>query len=446
MGRMLLARPLGCLMSRKLDRSRDLQKRAEQFMPGGVNSPVRAFRAVGGEPPLIVRGEGARMFDADGNDYIDYVLSWGPLMLGHCAPEVVESVIAATRNGTSFGASTPAEADLAEAVSEAFPSMEKLRFVSSGTEATMSAIRLARAYTNRKFVLKFEGCYHGHSDALLVKAGSGVATFGIPGSAGVPEEFAQFTLAIRSNDTNVLEEAFAKFKSQIACVIIEPVVGNMGCVPPNPGYLEFVREITKREGTVLIFDEVMTGFRVSYGGAQELYKIKPDLTTLGKVIDGGLPVGAYGGPAELMNMISPLGPVYQAGTLSGNPLAMAAGLAMLCSLREGRNEIYPRIDTLSSKLVNGVTEAAREAGIAITPNQVGSMFTWFFTEKKVTDWESASVCNTEQFGRFHRGMLDAGVWLPPSQYEAAFLSAAHTAQDIDDTVAAAREAFSLITA
>src|SRR6185369_8476173 len=276
--------PPGCFMSRKLDRSRDLQQRAERFMPGGVNSPVRAFRAVGGEPPVIVRGEGARMFDADGNAYLDYVLSWGPLMLGHCAPEVVEAVIDAARKGTSFGASTPAEADLAEAVLDAFPSMEKLRFVSSGTEATMSAIRLARAYTNRKFILKFEGCYHGHSDALLVKAGSGVATFGIPGSAGVPEEFVQFTLAIRYNDTKALEEAFAKFKNQIACVIVEPVVGNMGCVLPKPGYLDFVREITKREGTVLIFDEVMTGFRVSYGGAQELYKIKPDLTTLGKVI------------------------------------------------------------------------------------------------------------------------------------------------------------------
>jgi glutamate-1-semialdehyde 2,1-aminomutase len=310
----------------------------------------------------------------------------------------------------------------------------------------MSAIRLARAYTNRKFILKFEGCYHGHSDALLVKAGSGVATFGIPGSAGVPEEFVQFTLAIRYNDTKALEEAFAKFKSQIACVIIEPVVGNMGCVPPNPGYLDFVREITKREGTVLIFDEVMTGFRVSYGGAQELYKIKPDLTTLGKVIGGGLPVGAYGGPTELMNMVSPLGPMYQAGTLSGNPLAMAAGLAMLCSLREGRNEIYSRIDRLSLKLVNGITDAAREAGVAITPNQVGSMFTWFFTDKKVTDWESAAACNTDQFGLFHRGMLDAGAWLPPSQFEAAFLSAAHTDEDIEDTIAAAREAFSLITA
>ena len=415
-------------------------------MPGGVNSPVRAFRAVGGEPPVIVRGEGSRMYDADNNAYIDYVLSWGPLMLGHCAPEVVEAVVTAAKKGTSFGASTPAEADLAEAVLQAFPSMEKVRFVSSGTEATMSAIRLARAFTNRKYILKFEGCYHGHSDALLVKAGSGVVTFGIPGSAGVPEEFVQYTLAIRYNDKNALEEAFDRFTGQIACVIIEPVVGNMGCVPPNPGYLEFVREVTRREGTVLIFDEVMTGFRVSYGGAQELYKIKPDLTTLGKVIGGGLPVGAYGGPAELMNMVSPSGPMYQAGTLSGNPLAMAAGLAMLCTLRDGRGEIYPRINQLSAKLVNGITDAAREAGITVTPNQVGSMFTWFFTDKKVTDWDSASTCSTEQFGRFHRGMLDAGVWLPPSQFEAAFLSAAHTEQDIEDTIAAAREAFSLVTA
>ncbi len=293
---------------------------------------------------MIVSGAGAYMTDADGNRYLDYVLSWGPLMLGHCAPQVVEAVIEAARKGTSFGASTPSEADLAEAVIEAFPSMEKVRFVSSGTEATMSAIRLARAATNRKYIVKFEGCYHGHSDALLVKAGSGVATFGIPGSAGVPEEFVKFTLALPYNDVAALEEAFEKFKHQIACVIIEPVVGNMGCVPPKPGYLQAVRSVTEREGSLLIFDEVMTGFRVSYGGAQELYNIKPDLTTLGKVIGGGLPVGAYGGPAALMNQISPLGPVYQAGTLSGNPLAMAAGLAMLKTLGSGRNTIYPGLN------------------------------------------------------------------------------------------------------
>jgi len=428
-------------VSRKLSLSHSLQQRAEKFFPGGVNSPVRAFRAVGGEPPIIVSGSGARMTDADGNRYIDYVLSWGPLMLGHCAPLVVEAVIQAARKGTSFGASTPAEADLAEEVILAFPSMEKVRFVSSGTEATMSAIRLARAATNRKYIVKFEGCYHGHSDALLVKAGSGVATFGIPGSAGVPEEFVKFTLALPYNNTSSLEEAFDRFKSEIACVIIEPVVGNMGCVPPLPGYLEAVRALTQREGSLLIFDEVMTGFRVSYGGAQELYSIKPDLTTLGKVIGGGLPVGAYGGPAALMNQISPLGPVYQAGTLSGNPLAMAAGLAMLKTLREGRNTIYPRLDELAAKLATGVTEAAHAAGIAVTANQVGSMFTWFFIDHEVFDWETAAPCNTEIFGRFHRGMLDAGVWLPPSQFEAAFLSTAHTAADIDATVASARSVF-----
>lgn len=433
-------------MARKLDTSRELQKRAESFIPGGVNSPVRAFKSVGGDPPFLVRGEGPRVYDADGNSYIDYVGSWGPLLLGHSAPEVVEAVIQAARKGTSFGASTPSEADLAEAVIDAVPSIEKVRFVSSGTEATMSAIRLARAFTGRKYVIKFTGCYHGHTDALLVKAGSGVVTLGIPGSAGVPEEFAQFTLAIPYNDQKVVEETFSARRGEIACVIVEPVVGNMGCVPPEPGYLEFLREITKREGTVLIYDEVMTGFRVSYGGAQDLYGITPDLTTLGKVIGGGLPVGAYGGPKEIMDMVAPVGPMYQAGTLSGNPLAMAAGLAMLCALREGRETIYARLEKLSGALVNGIFEAAREAGIEMTYNRVGSMFTWFFTEKKVVDWDTAATCNTEHFGRFHRGMLDAGVWLPPSQFEAAFMSAAHTEQEVEDTVAAAREAFALVSA
>jgi len=433
-------------MARTLDVSRKLQQRAEKLIPGGVNSPVRAFRSVGGEPPFIVRGEGSRVIDADGNAYIDYVGSWGPLLLGHSAPAVVEAVIEAARKGMSFGASTPTEADLAEAVIEAFPSMEKVRFVSSGTEATMSAIRLARAATGRKYIIKFEGCYHGHSDALLVKAGSGVATLGIPGSAGVPEEFVQFTLALRYNDRNAVEEAFAKYKGQIACIIVEPVVGNMGCVPPAEGYLQFLREITKHEGTVLILDEVMTGFRVSYGGAQELYGIKPDLTTLGKVIGGGLPVGAYGGPEEIMKLVAPVGPMYQAGTLSGNPLAMAAGLAMLRTLKKDRKTIYPKLNALSASLVNRITKAGREAGIAITPNQVGAMFTWFFTGQQVTDWESAATCNTEQFGRFHRGMLEAGVWLPPSQFEAAFLSAAHTEADIDETVAAAQQVFATFSA
>lgn len=426
-------------MSRTLDRSRQLQHRAESLIPGGVNSPVRAFRSVGGEPPFLVRGEGSRVFDADGNSYIDYVGSWGPMILGHAAPEVTEAVIAAARNSTSFGASTPTEADLAEAVVGAFPSMEKVRFVSSGTEATMSAIRLARAFTGRKFIIKFEGCYHGHSDALLVKAGSGVATLGIPGSAGVPEDFVRYTLAVPYNNTEVLEETFTRYTGKIACVIVEPVVGNMGCVPPNPGYLQFLRDITHREGTVLILDEVMTGFRVSYGGAQELYKIKPDLTTLGKIIGGGLPVGAYGGANEIMSLVAPVGPMYQAGTLSGNPLAMAAGLAMLRTLCDNRHEIYPRLDKLSGQLCDAVLSAAREAEVPMTVNRVGSMFTFFFTDKKVTNWDTAATCDTKKFGNFFRAMLDAGVWLPPSQFEAAFLSAAHTEQDITDTIAAARE-------
>jgi glutamate-1-semialdehyde 2,1-aminomutase len=431
-------------MARKLDRSRELQKRADQLIPGGVNSPVRAFRSVGGDAPFLVSGKGSHVYDADGNAYIDYVGSWGPMLLGHAAPEVTEAVINIARNSTSFGASTPVEADLAEAVIAAFPSMDKVRFVSSGTEATMSAIRLARAYTNRKYIIKFEGCYHGHSDALLVKAGSGVATLGIPGSAGVLEEYVKFTLALPYNDTRAVEEAFAKFKGEIACIIVEPVVGNMGCVPPNPGYLQALRDITRRESTLLIFDEVMTGFRVSYGGVQELYKIKPDLTTLGKVIGGGLPVGAYGGPKEIMDMIAPLGPVYQAGTLSGNPLAMAAGMAMLCTLRDNRSEIYPRLEKLSGTLCDGILTAANQAGVSMTVNRVGSMFTFFFTDKKVTDWDSAATCDTKKFGNFFRAMLDAGIWLPPSQFEAAFLGAAHTEQDVAGTISAASESLAQV--
>jgi glutamate-1-semialdehyde 2,1-aminomutase len=430
-------------MPRKIDLSRKLQKRAEQLIPGGVNSPVRAFRSVGGDAPFIIRGEGSRIFDADGNEYVDYIGSWGPLILGHAAPSVVEAVIAAARNGTSFGASTPGEADLAELVVSAFPHIQKVRFVSSGTEATMSAIRLARAYTKRKYIVKFEGCYHGHADALLVKAGSGVATLGIPGSAGVPEEFTQFTLALPFNDTDALEEAFKKFKHQIACVIVEPVVGNMGCVPPARGYLEALRAITQRDKTVLIFDEVMTGFRVAFGGAQELYAITPDLTTMGKIIGGGLPVGAYGGPSEIMDLVAPLGPMYQAGTLSGNPLAMAAGLATLRYLREHKKEIYPRLDKLAGELTAGVAAAAKGTDVSICYNRVGSMFTWFFTPGPVTDWISAAKSDTESFGRFFRSMLDSGVYLPPSQYEAAFLSAAHTAEDVQQTIAAAKQAFAL---
>ena len=431
-------------MARNLQKSRTLQKRAEQLIPGGVNSPVRAFRSVGSDPPFLVRGEGAHVWDADGNRCIDYVGSWGPLILGHSNPEVLEAIVQAARNGTSFGASTPTEIDLAALVTEAFPAIEQVRFVSSGTEATMSAIRLARAATKRKFIVKFEGCYHGHSDALLVKAGSGVATLGIPGSAGVPQEFVEFTLALPYNDPSAVEAAFAKFQGQIACVIVEPVVGNMGCVPPQPGYLEALRAITAREGALLIFDEVMTGFRVAFGGASELYGIKPDLTTLGKIIGGGLPVGAYGGPARLMDLIAPVGPVYQAGTLSGNPLAMAAGIATVCQLKAGCLQLYQQLDEMAGRLVAGVEAAANEAGVAMIANRVGSMFTFFFTGKPVTDWESASACDTAAFGRFHGALLDAGVWLPPSQFEAAFLSTAHTLADIDDTIAAAREALALL--
>jgi glutamate-1-semialdehyde 2,1-aminomutase len=431
-------------MARSLKESRALQKRAEQLIPGGVNSPVRAFRSVGSDPPFLVRGLGAHVWDADGNRYIDYVGSWGPLILGHSNPEVIEAIVEAARNGTSFGASTPAEAELAALVTEAFPAIQKVRFVSSGTEATMSAIRLARAVTKRKFIVKFEGCYHGHSDALLVKAGSGVATLGIPGSAGVPEEFVEFTLALPYNDRSAVEAAFDKFEGQIACVIVEPVVGNMGCVPPRPGYLEALREITAQEGALIIFDEVMTGFRVAFGGASELYNIKPDLTTLGKIIGGGLPVGAYGGPANIMDLVAPVGPVYQAGTLSGNPLAMAAGIAVLRQLKRNREPIYKQFDEMAGKLVAGVMATAKDAGVTMTANRVGSMFTFFFTGRQVTDWESASTCDTAKFGRFHGALLEGGAWLPPSQFEAAFLSAAHTQRDVDDTIAAAREALALV--
>jgi glutamate-1-semialdehyde 2,1-aminomutase len=426
---------------RKTEQSRRLQQRAESMIPGGVNSPVRAFRSVGADPPFIVRGKGSHIWDADENEYIDYIGSWGPLILGHAEANVLDAIVGAACNGTSFGASTPSEADLAELVLGAFPNIQKVRFVSSGTEATMSAIRLARAYTKRKYIVKFEGCYHGHADCLLVKAGSGVATLGIPGSAGVPEEFTMFTLALPFNNLSSVEYAFSKFKHQIACVIVEPVVGNMGCVPAADDYLVGLRLITQREHSVLIFDEVMTGFRVAYGGAQELYNVKPDLTTMGKIIGGGLPVGAYGGSKEIMDLVAPLGPMYQAGTLSGNPLAMAAGCAMLKQLRDRKGEIYPKIDKLSGELVDGVMAAARDAGVTLCANRVGSMFTWFFEKGPVTDWDSASKSNAEAFGKFFRGMLDAGVYLPPSQYEAAFLGATHSEEDVQRTIAAAKQAF-----
>jgi glutamate-1-semialdehyde 2,1-aminomutase len=427
-------------MPRKLDECRRLQKRAEKVIPGGVNSPVRAFKAVGCEAPFIVRGQGSHVWDADGNEYIDYVGSWGPLILGHAEPNVIEAILSAAVNGTSFGASTPMEADLGEMVAEAFPSIEKVRFVSSGTEATMSAIRLARAFTKRKYIVKFEGCYHGHADSLLVKAGSGVATLGIPGSAGVLEEVSQFTIALPFNDIQFVEQAFSKYRHQIACVIVEPVVGNMGCVPATGDYLANLRTITQRENTVLIFDEVMTGFRLAYGGAQELYGITPDLTTLGKIIGGGLPVGAYGGKSEIMDLVAPLGPMYQAGTLSGNPLAMAAGIAQLKILREKKKEIYSRLESLSAKLAEGVVAAAKDAGVPLTCNRVGSMLTWFFTPGPVTDWDSAGKSDTVAFAKFFGAMLDAGVYLPPSQFEAAFLSVTHSDEDIAKTISAAKGA------
>jgi glutamate-1-semialdehyde 2,1-aminomutase len=426
--------------TRKTEQSKRLQQRAETMIPGGVNSPVRAFKSVGADPPFIVRGKGSHIWDADENEYIDYIGSWGPLILGHAEPNVLDAIVGAACNGTSFGASTPSEADLAELVLSAFPNMQKVRFVSSGTEATMSAIRLARAYTKRKYIIKFEGCYHGHADCLLVKAGSGVATLGIPGSAGVPEEFTMFTIALPFNNMSAVEHAFQKYKHQIACVIVEPVVGNMGCVPAADDYLVGLRLITQREHSVLIFDEVMTGFRVAFGGAQELYNIKPDLTTMGKIIGGGLPVGAYGGSSEIMDLIAPLGPMYQAGTLSGNPLAMAAGCAMLKQLRDRKEEIYPKIDNLSGELVDGVMASAKDAGVPLSANRVGSMFTWFFQDGPVTDWDSASRSNIEAFGKFFRGMLDAGVYLPPSQYEAMFLGATHSAEDVQRTIAAAKQA------
>jgi glutamate-1-semialdehyde 2,1-aminomutase len=420
--------------------SLELERRAEGYFPGGVNSPVRAFRAVGGHPPFVVRGEGAYLFDADGNGYVDLFGSWGPMILGHAFPPVVEAICEAAGRGASFGASHSGEGNLAELVRACFPSVEKMRFVSSGTEACMSAIRLARGYTGRKMIVKFEGCYHGHADALLVKAGSGVATLGIPGSAGVPEETTMHTLALPYNDLGAVEAAFDLYPAEIACVIVEPVVGNAGTIAPRGGYLAGLRRLCTEHGTLLILDEVMTGFRLSLGGTQRLYGIAPDLTTLGKILGGGLPCGAFGGRAEVMDMLAPLGPVYQAGTLSGNPLAMAAGVATVGYLMEHEGEMYPRLERVTREIAEGVGELAREAGVLVTTNRVGSMFTWFFTGEAVTDFASAATSDTEAFARFHRAMLEAGVWLPPSQYEAAFVSAAHGAPEVGRVMEAARGA------
>lgn len=425
-------------------RSQALQQRAERYFPGGVNSPVRAFRAVGGAPPFIESAAGAWLTDVDGNRYIDYFGSWGPMILGHAFPPVVEAIERAARNSASFGASTAAEADLAEHVVACFPAIQKLRFVSSGTEATMSAIRLARAATGRKIIIKFEGCYHGHADGLLVKAGSGVATFGIPGSAGVPEEVAHLTHALPYNDIAAVEAAFDAHPDEIAAVILEPVVGNAGCIPPAPGYLAGLRAITAREGALLIVDEVMTGFRVALGGALELHGVDADLVTLGKIVGGGLPVGVFGGKRVFMDLLAPLGPVYQAGTLSGNPLAMAAGIATLSYLQEHEGEIYPKLEATSRAVAEGVAAEAASAGIPLTLNRVGAMWTWFFTPDPVTNYDEAAKSDTVAFGRFHNAMLNAGIWLPPSQFEAAFIGIAHGEEEIAATIAAAREAFKAV--
>ncbi|MGC1462228.1 MAG: glutamate-1-semialdehyde 2,1-aminomutase [Terracidiphilus sp.] len=425
-------------------RSQALQHRAERFFPGGVNSPVRAFRAVGGAPPFIESASGAYLNDADGNRYIDYFGSWGPMILGHAFPPVVEAIERAARNSASFGASTAAEADLAERIGACYPTIEQMRFVSSGTEATMSAIRLARAATGRKIIVKFEGCYHGHSDGLLVKAGSGVATLGIPGSAGVPEEIAHLTHPLPYNDIAAVEAAFDAHPDVIAAVIVEPIVGNAGCIPPAPGYLHALRALTRREGALLIVDEVMTGFRVALGGACQLYEIDPDLITLGKIVGGGLPVGVFGGKRKFMDQLAPLGPVYQAGTLSGNPLAMAAGIATISHLQSNAAKIYPQLEAISKAVLEGVAAEAQAAGVPLTTNRVGSMGTWFFTPDPVTNYDEAAKSDTAAFGRFHNAMLDQGIWLPPSQFEAAFLSTAHGEQEVEATIAAARQAFNEI--
>ena len=414
-------------------KSESLFRRAQELIPGGVNSPVRAYRSVGGNPVFIARGSGSHLFDVDGNEYIDYVGSWGPLLLGHRHPEILAALEATLAIGTSFGAPTEQEVDLAEAICDAVPSVEMVRLVNSGTEATMSAIRVARGFTGRDRIVKFEGCYHGHVDSLLVKAGSGMATLGIADTQGVPQAFAETTIALPFNNADAVEEAFRARGNEIAAVIVEPVVGNMGCVPPLPGYLEALRDITSRHGALLIFDEVMTGFRVAFGGAQQRYGIQPDLTTLGKVIGGGLPVGAYGGRRDIMSKVAPAGPIYQAGTLSGNPLAVAAGLAMLRHLK-AHPEVYEQLERRAAELCAAVPSG-------VTVNRVGAMFTFFFTDRPVTDWESAKRSDTARFGRFFRAMLDRGIYLAPSQFEAAFLSAAHTDEDIRATVDAARDAF-----
>jgi glutamate-1-semialdehyde 2,1-aminomutase len=419
-------------------RSRELLERAVMRIPGGVNSPVRAYGSVGGRPPFIASARGAEVVDEDGRRYVDYVGSWGPMILGHAREEVVEAVREAAGGGLSFGAPTEREVELAELVAEMVPSIQMVRLVNSGTEATMAAVRLARGATGRPRVVKFEGCYHGHADLFLIKAGSGAATLGVPSSPGVPPGTAADTLNARYNDVDSVARLFEAHPGEIAAVIVEPVAGNMGCVPPVEGFLEGLRELCDREGAVLVFDEVMTGFRVGSAGAQERYGVRPDLTTLGKVLGGGMPVGAYGGRRDLMAQMAPSGPVYQAGTLSGNPLAVAAGLATLRILRDDPG-IYDRLETIGRRLEEGLTAAVEETGAPCGTTRVGSMFGLAFTREPVRDWESASGADTETFARFFTGMLERGVYLAPSAFEAGFLSAAHTAEHVDRTVTAARE-------
>jgi glutamate-1-semialdehyde 2,1-aminomutase len=411
--------------------SEALFARAQQYIPGGVNSPVRAFRAVGGTPRFIARGDGSRMFDVDGNEYIDFVCSWGPLVLGHRPKPVIDALAAVLELGTSFGAPTGREVELAELIIDAIPSVEMVRLVNSGTEACMSALRLARGFTGRDLTLKFEGCYHGHVDSLLVKAGSGLATLSLPDTAGIPRAFSETTIAVPFNDLDAVEAAFRQRGDAIAAVIVEPVAGNMGCIPPVPGFLEGLRRITEHYGAILIFDEVMTGFRLARGGAQQLYNIKPDLTTLGKIIGAGLPIAAYGGRADIMRKIAPVGPVYQAGTLSGNPLAVTAGIAMLTYLAE-HPETYETLEALSAQLVSRVPD-----GLCV--NRVGSMFTLFFQNGPVRNYEEAKRSDTAAFGRFFHHLLENGIYFPPSQFEAGFISAAHSPQDITVTTNAISE-------
>ncbi|HEV8143163.1 MAG TPA: glutamate-1-semialdehyde 2,1-aminomutase [Methylomirabilota bacterium] len=425
-----------------MKRSGELMKAAERVMPGGVNSPVRAFRGVGGQPPFIARGDGARITDADGRTYIDFVGSWGPLILGHAPAAVVEAITETARRGTSYGAPTELEVRMAETIAAAYPSMEMVRLVSSGTEAAMSAIRLARGATGREHLVKFDGGYHGHADSLLVKAGSGGATFSIPDSRGVPAALAALTVTLEFNDVAGVRDLFRRRGGEIAAVIVEPVAGNMGVVPPAPGFLESLREVTAEHGALLIFDEVITGFRIAYGGAQERYGVQPDLTCLGKIIGGGLPVGAYGGRREVMANVAPLGGVYQAGTLSGNPLAVAAGLATLAALRT--SGVYERLEHLGARLEFGMREAARKAGVALAVNRVGSMMTGFFCDGPVADYTSARRADTKRYAAFFQGMLERGVYLAPSQFEAAFVSLAHSDADLEHAARAATESLAAL--